>query len=121
MNPMIKSFDIIEKVLSSSPNNEIKIHDFNELHQLSKLNNKFSSFFKNIRKEASSLTNKIFRTKDFFQTPSSKDKSLNFNKIYEDKFELNKALKMKENEFYFIDHPHFGIILRISMWKSKKD
>ena len=112
---------LTKKTDKYSGNNEIKVHDFNELLQFSKLNNKFSSFFKNIRKEASSLTNKIFRTKDFFQTPSIKDKSLNFNKIYEDKFELNKAVKMKENEFYFIDHPHFGIILRASIWKSKKD
>ena len=112
---------LTEKTDKYSENNEIKIHDFNELHQLSKLNNKFSSFFKNIGKEASSFTNWIFRTKDFFQTPSITNKSLDTNKIYEDKFELNKTLKMKENEFYFIDHPHFVIILRISMWKSKKD
>ena len=34
---------LTEKTDKYSENNEIKIHDFNELHQLSKLNNKFSS------------------------------------------------------------------------------
>ena len=112
---------LTKKTDKYSENVEVNTNDFNELLKFSKLSNKFFSFFKNIGKESSSLTNWIFRTKDFSQVNIIANQSLDSTEIYEDKFELNKSLKMKENEFYFIDHPHFGIILRVSLWKSTND
>ena len=33
---------------------------------------------------------------------------------YIDLYEINQEIKMEENKYHFIDHPHFGIIVRIS-------
>ena len=34
--------------------------------------------------------------------------------LYEDLFELREERKIKENEFHYIDHPYFGVLVRIS-------
>ena len=33
---------------------------------------------------------------------------------YNDLYEINQEIKVEENEFHFIDHPYFGIIVRVS-------
>lgn len=33
---------------------------------------------------------------------------------YNDLYEINQEIKIEENKYHFIDHPHFGIIVRIS-------
>ena len=33
---------------------------------------------------------------------------------YIDLYEINQEIKIEENKYHFIDHPHFGIIVRIS-------
>ena len=39
-------------------------------------------------------------------------------KVYfEDLYELKEERKMDEEEFYYIDHPYFGVLLRISLFK----
>ena len=40
------------------------------------------------------------------------EESLSFK--YNDLFEINQEIKIEENKYHFIDHPHFGIIVRIS-------
>lgn len=40
------------------------------------------------------------------------DQSLGFQ--YNDLYEINQEIKVEENEFHFIDHPYFGIIVRVS-------
>ena len=37
---------------------------------------------------------------------------------YIDRYELNETIKMKENKFYYIDHPYFGVVLKISLWEK---
>jgi hypothetical protein len=34
--------------------------------------------------------------------------------LYEDLFELREERKIEENEFHYIDHPYFGVLVRIS-------
>ena len=111
---------LTEKTDKFSEKSKIITNDFNELINLSKLDSKFSNFFKNIGKEASSLTNWLFKTKGFSQVTTLADPTLDLSEVYVDKFELSEELKMKENEYYFIDHPYFGIILKISLWKKRK-
>ena len=33
---------------------------------------------------------------------------------YNDLYEINQEIKIKENKYHFIDHPYFGVIVRIS-------
>ena len=33
---------------------------------------------------------------------------------YNDLYEINQEIKIEENKYHFIDHPYFGIIVRIS-------
>ena len=40
------------------------------------------------------------------------EESLSFK--YNDLYEINEELKIEENKYHFIDHPYFGIIVRIS-------
>ena len=40
------------------------------------------------------------------------EESLSFK--YNDLYEVNQEIKIEENKYHFIDHPHFGIIVRIS-------
>ena len=62
----------------------------------------------------------LLKTKGFSQATTLADPTLDLTEVYVDKFELSEALKMKENKYYFIDHPYFGIILKISLWKKRK-
>ncbi|MDA7601878.1 peptidoglycan binding protein CsiV [Gammaproteobacteria bacterium] len=58
------------------------------------------------------------------------ENSINLNKIklneepkatsevyFEDLYELKEERKMDEEEFYYVDHPYFGVLLRISLVK----
>tara|TARA_B110000116_G_C16773619_1_gene554568 strand:- start:799 stop:1740 length:942 start_codon:yes stop_codon:yes gene_type:complete len=36
---------------------------------------------------------------------------------YMDLYELQEERKMEENEFYYIDHPYFGVLIRLSLVK----
>ena len=38
----------------------------------------------------------------------------NLENYYKDLYEINQEIKIEENKYHFIDHPHFGIIVRIS-------
>ena len=44
------------------------------------------------------------------------EESLSFK--YNDLYEINQELKIEENKYHFIDHPYFGIIVRISALKA---
>ena len=33
---------------------------------------------------------------------------------YNDLYEINQEIKIEENKYHFIDHPYFGVIVRIS-------
>mgnify|MGYP001171853006 FL=1 len=38
----------------------------------------------------------------------------NLENYFEDLYEINQEVKIEENQYHFIDHPYFGIIVRIS-------
>ena len=107
---------LMEKTSGYSKANQLITYDFNYLLNLSKVDSKLTSFFNNIGREVSSISSWLFRTKDFAKVNQIPKESSDLSEVYIDKFEINETLKMKENEYYFIDHPYFGIILRISLW-----
>ncbi len=95
----------------------IYLHDFNKLLNLSKAENRFFNFFKSIGEGMISFSSWVIRSKEFSPI-SKKDKDLLIiNRAFKDKYEIKEKIKMKENEFYYIDHPYFGAVIRISHWK----
>jgi hypothetical protein len=39
------------------------------------------------------------------------------NKFYKDMYELREERKMEEEELYYIDHPYFGVLIRLTLIK----
>ena len=39
---------------------------------------------------------------------------INLENYFEDLYEINQEVKTEENQYHYIDHPYFGIIVRIS-------
>ena len=63
-----------------------------------------------------------------FKPSASSNNNLNLIKLddeiepkltayYMDLYELQEERKMEENEFYYIDHPYFGVLIRLSLVK----
>jgi len=43
-----------------------------------------------------------------------KEEIINDSRFFDDKYELQESIKMKEEIFHYIDHPYFGVLLRVS-------
>ena len=95
----------------------INLYNFNSLLKLSKVNNRFVSFFKSLGEDVISFSSWIFRTKEFSPVLSSKESYLLINSNYKDLFEINQQIKMKEDTFHYVDHPYFGAVIRVSQWE----
>ena len=95
----------------------INLYNFNSLLKLSKVNNRFVSFFKSLGEDVVSFSSWIFRTKEFSPVLSSKESYLLINSNYKDLFEINQQTKMKEDTFHYVDHPYFGAVIRVSQWE----
>ena len=95
----------------------INLYNFNSLLKLSKVNNRFVSFFKSLGEDVISFSSWIFRTKEFSPVLSSKESYLLINSNYKDLFEINQQTKMKEDTFHYVDHPYFGAVIRVSQWE----
>ena len=95
----------------------INLYNFNSLLKLSKVNNRFVSFFKSLGEDVVSFSSWIFRTKEFSPVLSSKESYLLVNSNYKDLFEINQQTKMKEDTFHYVDHPYFGAVIRVSQWE----
>jgi len=95
----------------------INLYNFNSLLKLSKVNNRFVSFFKSLGEDVISFSSWIFRTKEFSPVLSSKESYLLVNSNYKDLFEINQQTKMKEDTFHYVDHPYFGAVIRVSQWE----
>ena len=37
---------------------------------------------------------------------------------YKDRFELSIERKMEDGEMHYIDHPYFGVLIRLSLWSN---
>lgn len=110
---------LIEKIEEYSKVSKLSAYDFNVLLNISKVDRNLTSFFSYISKEVSSFSKWLFRTKDFSKTSELNQEVSELSETYIDRYEINETLKMKESEYYFIDHPYFGIILKVSLWKHK--
>ena len=101
--PTIKIIDFNQVLASKSQKNNVAINEsywvktiFNNI----KVNvGDFSNWIKNNEVNDYSL--------DLISEQSSKFK-------YDDLYEIDQEIKVEENKYHFIDHPYFGIIVRIS-------
>ena len=106
----------------SSESAAIKTINFNDLlKEKSKkeekeiLNNSYwmETIFNNVRVNIGDFSKWILNTE-------IKDSPLDLNPKeslvfkYNDLYEINEEIKIEENKYHFIDHPYFGIIVRIS-------
>ena len=44
----------------------------------------------------------------------AKKETIKDSRFFDDKYELQESIKMKEEIFHYIDHPYFGVLLRVS-------
>jgi len=95
----------------------IYLYDFNKLVNLSKAENRFFNFFKSISEGMISFSSWVIRSKEFSPITEKDEDLLIINRGFKDQYEINKRTKMKENEFYYVDHPYFGAVIRISLWR----
>jgi len=100
----------------------IKIINFNDLlkekskeeeKEISNNSYWMETIFNNVRVNMGDFSNWILKseTKDLTLDLSSQE-SLAFK--YNDLYEINQEIKIEENKYHFIDHPYFGIVVRIS-------
>ena len=100
---------------------EIKTIDFNEsLKSKSReegkdVNNSYwmETIFNNIKVNIGDFSKWILNN-DLTVSPLNLKAQESINFKYKDLYEINQEVKMEENKYHFIDHPYFGIIIRIS-------
>jgi len=98
---------------------QLILYDFNELLEFSKVNKNLPSFLVDRGKKFNSISNILFGSKNLSLTTDYKETiKKELPSYYIDRYELDETIKMKENEFYYIDHPYFGVILKISLWEE---
>ena len=109
---------------TESPVNESKIvktSDFNELLKSKSKrddNNVDDSYwvqtiFNNIKVNIGDFSNWVLNS-DNNDSLIDLNYENNLENYYEDLYEINQEIKIDENQYHFIDHPYFGIIVRIS-------
>ena len=109
---------------TESPVNESKIvktSDFNELLKSKSKrddNNVDNSYwvqtiFNNIKVNIGDFSNWVLNGDDNDYLIDLNYEN-NLKNYFEDLYEINQEVKIEENQYHFIDHPYFGIIVRIS-------
>ena len=109
---------------TESPVNESKIvktSDFNELLKSKSKrddNNVDNSYwvqtiFNNIKVNIGDFSNWVLNSDDNDYLIDLNYEN-NLENYFEDLYEINQEVKIEENQYHFIDHPYFGIIVRIS-------
>ena len=63
-----------------------------------------------------SFSSWVIRSKEFSPITEKDEDLLIINRGFKDQYEIKRLTKMKENEFYYVDHPYFGAVIRISLW-----
>ncbi len=79
---------------------------------LSEISSLLSDLYQTKDSQAKKTTNKINVNETSFKNNSSLS-------IYSDLFEINEDRKISEGEWHYIDHPYFGVLLKISKWNNK--
>ena len=105
----------------SSESAFIKTINFNDLlkekskeeEEISNNNYWMETIFNNIRVNIGDFSKWVLNNeiKDL-PVDLNPEESLTFK--YNDLYEINQEIKIEENKYHFIDHPYFGIIVRIS-------
>ena len=109
---------------TESPVNEsniIKTSDFNELLKSKSKrddNNVDDSYwvqtiFNNIKVNIGDFSNWVLNSDDNDYLIDLNYEN-NLENYFEDLYEINQEVKIEENQYHFLDHPYFGIIVRIS-------
>ena len=105
--------------IASKKDLDLILYNFNELLEVSKVNRKLPSFFVNTGEKINYISNFLFGTTNLSPTTDYKEiRKMELPSYYIDRYELNETIKMKENKFYYIDHPYFGVVLKISLWEK---
>ena len=79
---------------------------------LSEISSLLSDLYQTKDLQAKKITNKINVNETSFKNNSSLS-------IYSDLFEINEDRKISEGEWHYIDHPYFGVFLKISKWNNE--
>ena len=109
---------------TESPVNEsniIKTSDFNELLKSKSKRDNINvddsywvqTIFNNIKVNIVDLSNWALNSDDNDSLIDLNYEN-NLENYFKDLYELNQEIKIEENQYHFIDHPYFGIIVRIS-------
>ena len=106
----------------SSESGAIKTINFNDLlNERSKKEEKevpnnnywMETIFNNVRVNIGDFSKWILNS-EINDSPLDLNPQESLTFKYIDLYEINQEIKMEENKYHFIDHPHFGIIVRIS-------
>ena len=104
----------------------INIFDFNESLKLKTIKKEtdtndnywMETIFNNIKINISDFSDWVFQNNnDRNLLYLNNNQSIEYE--YKDLYEINQETKIEENKYHFIDHPYFGIVVRISSLQIK--
>ena len=104
----------------------INIFDFNESLKLKTIKKEtdtndnywMETIFNNIKINMSDFSDWVFQNNnDRNLLYLNNNQSIEYE--YKDLYEINQETKIEENKYHFIDHPYFGIVVRISSLQIK--
>ena len=76
------------------------------------------TIFNNIKINISDFSDWVFQNNaDIDLLDMNENKSFEYE--YKDLYEIDQDTKIEENKYHFIDHPYFGIVVRISSLQIK--
>jgi len=76
------------------------------------------TIFNNIKINIGNFSDWVFQN-DIDRDLLNMNNNQPFEYEYKDLYEINQEMKIEENKYHFIDHPYFGVIVRISSLQIK--
>ena len=115
-----------EKQLIEKTPLKIKIVDFNDSLKLKTTKEEtdandnywMETIFNNIKINIGNFSDWVFQN-DIDRDLLNINNNQPFEYEYKDLYEINQETKIEENKYHFIDHPYFGVIVRISSLQIK--
>ena len=115
-----------EKQLIEKTPLKIKIVDFNDSLKLKTTKEEtdandnywMETIFNNIKINIGNFSDWVFQN-DIDRDLLNMNNNQPFEYEYKDLYEINQETKIEENKYHFIDHPFFGVIVRISSLQIK--
>ena len=104
----------------------LKIVDFNDSLKLKTTKEEtdandnywMETIFNNIKINIGNFSDWVFQN-DIDRDLLNMNNNQPFEYEYKDLYEINQEMKIEENKYHFIDHPYFGVIVRISSLQIK--